>query len=76
MAGKLPELRRGEVLRLIAAFASEVSQDGDKVTGHARDGRSFTIHMLHGKGLRPDQLSRALKYMGVTRAEFDDWHDS
>lgn len=71
--GKLPELRRAKALSLIHAFATEVEQKGDLVVGLGRHG-SFTIHLLHGGGLRPDQLNRALKYLGVSRSEFDDWH--
>jgi hypothetical protein len=70
---KLPELRRAEVLRLVRDHAGDWEQQGDLVTGVSKDGHSFTIHMVHGGGLRPDQLSRALKYMDVSRAEFEEW---
>ncbi len=70
---RLPELRRAEVLRLIRDHAQEWEQQGDLVTGVSKDGHSFTIHMEHGAGLRPDQLSRALRYMDVSRAEFEAW---
>ena len=70
---KLPELRRNDVLRLVADLAKDHEQQGDLITGTAKDGASFTIHLEHGGGLRPDQLSRVLKYMGVSRADFDAW---
>jgi hypothetical protein len=73
VGAKLPELRRGDVLALVTKFSTKFEQKGDAITGTRRDGESFTIHMLHGKGLRPDQLDRALKYLGVTRAEFEGW---
>jgi len=75
VAGKLPELRRREALALIEAFATDIEHHGDLVVGSGRNG-SFTIHLEHGRGLRPDQLSRALKYMGVSRDEFDAWRRS
>lgn len=74
MGRKLPELKRGDALRLVKDFSADMQQKGDIVTGHARDGRSFTIHFDHGKGLTQQQLSRALKYLGVARDEFYDWH--
>jgi hypothetical protein len=61
------------VIALVRAMASEWEQKGDMIAGVSRSGQSFTIHMEHGRGLRPDQLSRALRYMDVTREEFDEW---
>jgi hypothetical protein len=70
---KLPALNRRDAIALIKAFATDVRHDGDKITSHRRDGGSFTIHLEHGGGLRPDQLSRVLRYVGVSRTEFDAW---
>jgi hypothetical protein len=71
---KLPDLKRREVDRFLQHFVPDASRDGDKVTGDGRNG-SFTLHLNHGGGLRPDQLSRALRYIGVERAEFDRWYE-
>ncbi len=73
MGGKLPALRRGEVEALCRDFSQSYGRNGDKVTGTNREGAPYSIHLLHGGGLRPDQLSRTLGYLGVSRAEFWEW---
>ena len=75
MAGaKLPALRRGQVEALLDEFVPRWKRNGDVIVGVSRDGSSFTIHLLHGGGLRSDQLSRALRYAGITRDEFEVWY--
>jgi hypothetical protein len=72
---KLPELKRGDVDRFLSHFAPDHKRVGFIVTGEGR-GSAFTIHLRHDGGLRPDQLSRALGYMGIERAEFMGWYRS
>lgn len=72
--GKLPELGRAEVDAMLARFARRHRRVGDRVVGIARDGSPFAIHLQHGGGLRRDQLSRALRYLAVTREEFFGWY--
>lgn len=47
--GKLPELRRGDAIRLIKAFSCEFEQEDDVITGNGRDGQSFTITSTTGR---------------------------
>jgi hypothetical protein len=44
------------------------------VSGVGRAG-TFSIHLKHGAGMRPDTVQRALGYLGVSRDEFAHWLD-
>ena len=60
---------------MVRDLSAEWEQHGDVLTGVSKDGNSFTIHMEHGRGLRPDQLRHALRFMDVSRAEFERWYE-
>lgn len=76
MAGRLPSLRSTEVDAFLERFAPASKRTGNLILGKSRDGRSFSLHLAHGGGMRPDILGHALKYIGVSRTEFEDWRAS
>lgn len=71
--GKLPALNRADAHALFEHFAPGCAIDGMIVSGVGRLG-TFTVHMEHRGGLRPDQLRKTLTYLGVSRDEFWAWH--
>jgi hypothetical protein len=71
--GKLPALDRAQALALFEHFAPGCEIDGMIVAGIGRRG-TFTVHLEHRGGLRSDQLRKVLTYLGVSRAEFWEWH--
>lgn len=72
---KLPELKRRVADQFLDEFAPGHSREGNIVTGDGRAG-SYTLHLRHDGGFRPDQLSRALRYLGVDRDEFMEWYQN
>lgn len=75
MGGKLPGLSRSDVNAFLDRFAPGHDRKGDLVKGTAAAG-SFTIHLDHGGKLTQQQLNRALKYLGVSREQFDEWREA
>lgn len=75
MKQKLPALDRHEAVAFLDHFADSYRRRGLIVAGLNRDGRAFSIHLEHrSEGMRRDQLSAALRYLGISRAEFFDWY--
>ena len=70
--GRLPTLARRDAIAMFRHFDPDCTVIGDVVAGAGRHG-TFTVHLNHGGGLRPDTLQRALGYLGVTRAQFFEW---
>lgn len=75
MSGKLPELWLGDIDRFLERFAPDRRVKGVKVTGRSVHDHPFSIDLDHEGGMRPDVLGHALRYMGISRGEFWDWHE-
>jgi hypothetical protein len=73
LSGKLPALDQKQALALFRHFVPGCEVDGSIVSGVGRLG-TFVVHMEHRGGLRSDTLNRTLRYLGVSRDEFWDWH--
>jgi hypothetical protein len=72
--GKLPALDQRQSLALFRHFVPACEIDGFIVSGVGRLG-TFVVHMDHRGGMRSDTVRKALKYLGVSRDEFWEWHD-
>jgi hypothetical protein len=69
--GKLPALDGREAKAFLERFAPDHKVKSSIVSGVNTAGKPFVIHLEHGSGgMRPDVLSSALRYLGVSREAF------
>ena len=72
--GKLPTLSKRDAKALVAHFAPGSRQEGHQFVGINRKGVSFTLHLEHDYTLPPILLTKALRYLAISRDEFGKWY--